>query len=769
MKYSFTFLVLLALNILSAQIILNHDPLGTILEGEAVALRVEIRSGFEKIDSAMLFFRQQGELYYDEMIWKKNTDNYIEFLIEDTSNYQNGLEYFFQIAEISGSMITLPSFSPQNSPYLITFQKKVIPVQDEFFILLSPDPDYTDFSQDFVIAVSFYAIEDDVDPESIQFWLNGKSVKAEIYSNMLIFKTKNLRKGQYNYQIKAKTRKGESIESQIWNMTLQKPNWQDTINLSGRAVLNTRLEDREYDDFSDNQKRANFLLNLSGKYQGFGYSSRIYLSSLETRWAQPVNRYSLSILTRFLDVTAGDLSPNYGTFVLSGKNVRGVHANLHFDTVRLKVSGGQSRRAVDGKEQYLAGTFATNTLSIRTEFGKRDGVLWGIAFTKNKDDVDSIIDDFVFNENDEFIAEPKDNIILGSDLSLALFRKRLLVGGEIALSYLNRNIYDGPMSIEEIEDILDIELDLPIDPASLEPILVINDKLEPFTPGWNNIAYKAFFRTYFKRNFLNLNYSVVGGSFNSISSNYLQTDTRIININDNINLLPNKLNLNASLNLISDNLNKEKTITSKTTNLLSSIMYRPTLPMLLQLSVSTTKISRSGDVDLGDLTSTMINISTSYNVDQIRYAPTTFGFSYMNYITENSDTTNYEYLKNNFVLSAKSNFAELPLEMFLSYTLSLEDRNMLQLDESFNYNSFYIKGMLDFLDSRLKPYADMQLNFFGGDSDKNSSLFNLGASYQIFSQTTLSTNVGAKFLTDNDVSQNDYSILDWRFRIVQRF
>jgi hypothetical protein len=46
---------------------------------------------------------------------------------------------------------------------------------------------------------------------------------------------------------------------------------------------------------------------------------------------------------------------------------------------------------------------------------------------------------------------------------------------------------------------------------------------------------------------------------------------------------------------------------------------------------------------------------------------------------------------------------------------------------------------------------------------------NLGASYNLTSNTFLSTNFGMKFYANDDVEGTDYSQFNWRFKVDQKF
>jgi hypothetical protein len=331
------------------------------------------------------------------------------------------------------------------------------------------------------------------------------------------------------------------------------------------------------------------------------------------------------------------------------------------------------------------------------------------------------------------------------------------------------------MSIEDIEDELDTQIDLPIDPEDIESILVINENLEPFTPGMKNLAYKAFLRTYFYHNFLNISYSAVGGSFNSLSSNYLQTDTAVLGLNDNLNLFRNKINLNLAYNLISDNLNDEKDFTTSTANYNTQLSYRASGDLSFRITYSANVTERSGNQDIGNTNAASIGFGSSYKLSQLNSLPTILSLNFMNYGNEYSyeDSTetiqDYKYSKNNLILSANSEWQNLPLTTELSFTFSRMETKNAGIKEATSYNAIYLKAVYSLWEGSLKPYGNIQFNLFGGDDDKHSTLLNLGANYQVFAATRVSTNLGMKLYTDNDVAGNDYNTLTWRLKLVQKF
>ncbi|MDO9577227.1 MAG: hypothetical protein Q7J16_05030 [Candidatus Cloacimonadales bacterium] len=781
-KLIISLLIFISSFLLAAEIITEHNPIIIIDTGTTLNLQLDVINGFSEINKVYVLYRQQGEITYNELEMEKGSESETQFTakLDDTVNYQSGVEYFFHILDINNLYLSLPEFQPENNPFRVAISQPVKEIEGSGFVLLSPDPEYSDFANDFMIAISFFAIKDKIDPTTIQLLLDGKDVtaKSRIYSNMIIYNVVKAHGGMHMYKVTAGLKDGTEVESETWKVSIADYSLKKKLNLTGKASFNSYYSTQQYDaadtlDLDNKDKWANFLLQFKGEYKWLRFSSKIFLSSLESKHSQAVNRYNLSFFTKYFDFIAGDYTPNYGTFMMSGKNIMGVHSNLHLANFRLKTTYGVSKRAVE----FGNGTYTRNSLGIRTEVGNEDNFVWGFAVAKNKDDKNSISDIYYHPDNDPDIDDepplvtPDDNIIIGTDFTWSLFRKRLLLGAEAALSYLNTNIYDGALSAEELKDSLDVNL--PFNPQDFEAIFVLNENIEPIQPGFSSLAYKTYLRTFFYNNFLNINYSAVGTSFNSYSSNYLQKDNAILSVNDNVNLFNNKLFLSLNLNLTSDNLYDEKDVTTKSTNYSTQAFYRFGSQAYVKIGYMNNDTANDDSL-LFEYTTQNINFGCGYFVKNIAFAPTRFSFVYNNYNSTGKNEPVYsdsliefESKKDNINFSMNSEFVDLPLETTISYTSSVEDG----LNSSTNYQSIFLKGLFSFYNKKLLPYANLQYTMFGGDIDKNSFSFNVGTNYYLKTNTFLSTNIGTKVYTDNDVSNGsaDYSLFTWRLKISQNF
>ena len=774
----FTFSVLLF-----SDIVMFHEVPVKVQSGKSLELVLEIRDGFDLTDRAYCYYRNFGDLGYQEIDMTKGTETEPQFSVTIPGDQLNGegLEYYFKIIDKDGNGFTSPENQALANPYRISL---IVPQKySDAFIQLSPDPMFAADLKNPVIAVSYFALKNDLDLKSIQIIFDGKVAEsAKKSDNMIIYKPKNILPGSHNYYVSAKLKNGSKIKSKIWQLNIPEKYFQMPLNISGNVTLNTYLSslNADYLEENDNELRSNFQLNFKGNHRWLHFHSKLYFSSLERRNKQPVNRYNFGIKVPHFEVIAGDYSPDFSGFSISGKNVRGVYNRLFFNNFRMMTVFGSIRRDTNGKitiEQdesgdtdttYVAGTFRRNTAALRLELGNRNHFLWGLNITKNKDDKNSLEEKYYLTTDSLTLTTPKDNLILGTDFRFAFADQRIVLGTEAAMSLYNSNILDGAISLDSLE--ADFDTEFPIDPEKWENVFVINENVQPIKPGLSNLAYKTFLRAFVGGNLLNVSYSAVGSAYNSLSANYLQNDAQTISVYDNLNLLNNSLSLNLGIKLISDNIYDEKDFTTSTINYFGNIYYaQENLPYFsFSFNNNNSKNDADSTYSSVDIKSASYTFGTGYKLDKISFAPTKFGFNFNNLSSVDNAGNTFDFKKNNITFSAKSKFTELPLSTVVSYSLSLNKDKILS--QKSNYHSIYLKGTLSLMEEKLNPYLDFRYSKFGGEiDDQNLEIMNLGTSFNLNRDTYLSTNLGLKFYQNNDEDNSNYSKVIWRFKISRRF
>jgi len=195
-KYFFIIFLFLS-SLLYSELVLYHEPPLSIKDNEELVLVLEVQQGFEETESATVFYRESGTLAYLEAEMFKGTESDPKYWINipDIRSFQMGIEYYFICFDKNEGLETLPTLQPDLSPFnaLIEISK----IYSDKFVLLSPDKQFSDIGEDFIIAISIFALSDEIIPNSIRFVFDGKDVTplTKMSNNLIVYNV------QLNYQM----------------------------------------------------------------------------------------------------------------------------------------------------------------------------------------------------------------------------------------------------------------------------------------------------------------------------------------------------------------------------------------------------------------------------------------------------------------------------------------------------------------------------------------------------------------------------------------
>ncbi len=813
-KISVVLILTLLTGIMYADVILQHNAPAGIKKGREINLSVDVQLGFSDIEDMTVFYRPTGDITYitELMVNAGESDPVFRVQLPDNIDKGNGIEYYFEARLMNNTVKTLPEIQPNINPYrLHKTEKSVTPSSN--FVRLSPEYNTIEADDALVIAISTYSIENQVQEGSVKIMYDNKDMtkKAYVSPNMVVLTIDKPSAGTHSFQVTAELKNGKKILSRKWIVSVKSNyDFKMPYNISGNIRFRSNAFSRSADnsDLESSKKSANVSTHIQSYYKKTMFYTDLTFSSKESSTKQAVNRYTLGLNVPHFELKFGDHSPSYSNFILSSTNVRGFHSKFFTRKFRMLFNYGKSQRAIDsevtvvGDSSYVTrtGAFDRNTLGARVEIGDYDGFFWGFSFVKNKDDVESLDKNNYLNieniEGDNTVENrvftPKDNFVVGGDLHMNLWHKRIKLGTEIAISLYNNDIIDGVMDKDELEE--KYNFDAPIDPEDWENIITINPNLEPLKPGDANIALRGYANIFIARNQFMLSYSEVGSSFKSLSAGSLQQDFRTISISDNVSLLENQIFFNGGVNISSDNLEKQRSHTNTSTSIFSTMNLRFRNMPTLSVSYNTTGTSSSLEEALGDSVDAVgaaaynpeidmdfstISTRIAYNVKQINAAPTTFSIGYSMTNSVDNQNSYFDNSSNSISFGANSVFRDFPLITTFKYTFYEADEELLSIADtsgttfektSRNYNSLYTKLAYDIMQHKVKPYASIKYTKHGGDEDSQSLIyFNTGVLYHPFKPLTMSTSIGLNNYTNDDTEEADYSSFNWRFNLTYNF
>jgi len=302
----------------------------------------------EPIASGMLFFRDQGELSYQEVDMIFTSGKWVG-LIPAHRVTLRGIEYVTILTTQEGGRIALPLVdNPFDAPLVIRVGPRQVSKKmaskkrkaddlggdyvDADVLVLSPEDGSINRPDEIVISVSLFNAPN-VDQTDFQLFIDDKDYTEQtvIFGDVLsLVPGKDMDFGFHSIKLLFKTTYGVDVVPVQWSFNVSKgmENVAESFNYKGSLVSkrssstasSISIEEREYSGKIDAE-----LSWIKGRYS-FRRSSR------ESKLAQPLNRTSLTLqITDYLKIENGDVYPSISPFILDGKRVDGRHINADFN------------------------------------------------------------------------------------------------------------------------------------------------------------------------------------------------------------------------------------------------------------------------------------------------------------------------------------------------------------------------------------------------------------------------------------------------------
>lgn len=639
-----------------------HSPPREVFLNMPVLIEALVEGNVSDVRDIKIFYRIAGQNAFveDEMheimgVYKYN--------IPGKYVTAEGLEYLIVAEFIDGTMAAFPEADPYNVPMFLTVKARPLGITTNGqisagdlqaglpnnAIILSPDDGQAVPAEEVVIAVSLFNVPN-IALNTVKVLVDGIDYtgKAQITEDLITVTPRDLFAGLHTVKITFENQNQIPLNPLIWSFSVVRSiaEAERVFNFNANVVAEASSEQIRGTRQDIRQVRATF----DGNYTWADFNASLFLTDQETPYKQPRNRYTARFATNYLKIGLGDVNPQFTEFGLRGKRVRGLEAKLLLKYFNVHFVYGQTERAIagdistvpdtldDGTLQYARTgyTYARNLLAIRPYFGSGEHFQLGFSLLKSRDDTLSVDLGMkgIYPQTGQAIQlegnNPQDNIVLGSDLTLAFDNKRFLWQTELALSYWNRNITGGALTKAGLDTLApgdtlidgkitiegggEIDLGIiPIDPASISNIFIINKNINPIAP-FNldtNFVYailnmpSSAFRTQLTLNYFNnyliFKYQRVGPEFKSLGNPYMRTDVQGFNIGDRIRLFQNRLFITLNYEQFRDNLLKQNRATTTTTSLNAglTLILGERLPTI---NLNTMQYSRKNDIGVIDTT-----------------------------------------------------------------------------------------------------------------------------------------------------------------------
>ena len=530
-------------------------------------------------------------------------------------------------------------------------------------IILTPDPGtIMPFGEPMIVAVSLFNL-DNVDINSVRVTFDNANVTAYslITTDLITYKPDALSAGKHTIFIEVSNIYGVRLSSTSWSFNVQSQAQQifdmsvngnlnvghraDLINISvsnvDSVIAGDSVSVARYTPTSQGVTRVDFSTNVNFDWAKVKLFAN--LTSKEDPGLQPQNRYGIKVRTSWLKYAYGDETPMMNRLALWGKRVRGHNIDARFKYFNLHIVSGQTARAISGTAKFdttgsewrrSGYSFERGLFAIRPSFGSGKNFQLGLFYVHTRDSINTVplrpddwdastfsqeiitddgtivvgFGDETYTLNGEthdiqyFLSgnNPEDNIVVGSDIKLALDDHRFVMEGSAAFSLYNRNIIDGALTRADLDtygllsdstadDTIGTgSIDLPLatlddaisglglkflltdgkfDPQNLADYFILNENLtlpidlDNFTNGntlksLTTLALHFGAKMNYYGNFIHVDYHHVGPGYKALGSPVLRLDGKGWNgwkITDKVRMLNNMLYLNLGWELYKNN------------------------------------------------------------------------------------------------------------------------------------------------------------------------------------------------------------------------
>lgn len=798
MKKQFITTILALFTLAAFAVTALHVPPLTYTFGNDVTVRLEIQEGLESIREVRLMYRVQGASNYMGVKMDAEAPGSIWYSAVIPANQieDNDMEYYFEFDRINQEMQKMPEENFQVKPYTLipgSMKGKI----DPGFVLLSTEEDFPQ-DEGYLLAVSYYAIAENIDVSSIKVWVGGENVtrKATITENSLVYRDNKPELGLRKAVVTAITKGGDEIQSQTFVTNVTGTGRGRPFEYWGNFNFASNVYDYNYKDTSvanaieaDNDYAA--WLDAYGKYGIVDLKTYLYISSLEDEEQQAVNRYSFGVQIPHLQFVAGDYSPALSQLTMYNRNVRGLYGKVGTSFLGLELSAGEMVRKTtleDSLDAPIGGTFKQEALGGRLRLGMENGFMLGINVSRNRDLISSLDPDyFIRYQMDNgtivdttFIVEPRDNAVVSVDARLNIPEQNVTLGVEVAGSLLTRNTYGGALTSDEIAQYVE-DADI-IDPEAIADLFVINKSMEPLLPSLANLAWNAYFRTFFWNNYLNASYSVTGPAFNALSTFTQQKDTQTISITDQFSL-GRLLMLSGGYNISTDNYSGTASENNQYDSwFVQSVLRLPRMPYL-KAAYFNTDARNEDDPDVPGISAFVpyernshnLSVGLGYLIDQIRVLPSQLDVTFRTGKDDSktNEALDYENFSNSLNISLSNRLLLVPLRTQFVFSIANQNRDPQDVaigELKDNNFTLFAKANYSLFRDKLIPYFQYRLvNLTGDQQDQSFNYYTLGLEAFPIRNLSICTDVSKKYYTNKVNNLQNSDTLTWKFLLTQRF
>lgn len=767
--YFFLFYLFLVSSLFAQRDLFQEIAYDSVYENKDLTINIDLIETTNIIQS-YLFYRSFGKQTFSAVEMNNMGSRIVGTIpgIHVTFPY---IEYYIKLILSDGKEVLLPDGAPtQSNLYRINVKREE--TSDEEIIILSPDVNESMTIEEFFIAISFLRVSDKVKRESTKIFINEHDVSSYLLITTDIGiipqgKVKNIFPGKNLLKVILYNNEGKPIKFLDYVFKIVTPKELEKISAgrvfkyNGIAQLESSNENLKSGKYNLNRLSMNF----NSSYGIINTELSLFLTNEEKPNIQPQNRYSFNLDAKWAKLSLGDHYPIYTSLIMGGKRLRGITATLETGPFNLQASFGEITRKIEGTilevlsrekatpspdiipvdsakfgqpfARAKIGTFQRKLFVVRPYFVSGKNFQLGISYLHSMDNVNSI----------DFGARPKENVVIGSDLTIGIDNQRVLFRAQGAFSTINNDISLGNFSDKIIDSLFGEGKPLG---GGLKTTKLVRDvsknliTLYQFIFSLNPLefptaALDAEFSLNYFGNYLKAAYVYRGNDYTSFGQNYIRTDIAGLRIMDRLSLLDNRVFISVSYENLSDNLQETKIATTQFKNFESSLSlyFRKNFP---NMTLGYANFLVKNDIDPNTQDSVRFYNQLNNSTNQFSFS-TSYDLKYLvlhrlffNIVTSRKRDYTFKNLSTKFI-SINFSIQNFWRENW-NTLLGIVHNNSSISTSNFQYTSITVANRFLFLKDKLRVSFSLTPSF----GNLKRHLLELGSQYFIQNNFTINFN-----------------------------
>jgi hypothetical protein len=655
------------------------------------------------------------------------------------------LEYYVRLTTSEGSTVTSPEYAPQSNLFRVDILLPPPSPDAEPFTLCMP----LEFSLDEQVLIAI-SLQQAITPGELQIQLGGVDITSLcVIDPWLITYLPTADQPQQGELVIQWQRSEEEVASwQMGTLSVQEPESREyKLRASTFEVIHFEQVAEQWENYhrfggdlswERGSQRLNLRLNLAAR-------------DWQNHQLQPQGRFSLKYEIPQLILQAGDIYPRANQLVLQGARLRGGQLDFYSAFFSLQAAAGLLRHEV--MDADTAVTLARQMWAVAPRFGSERKVSLGLMLLKSWD-----------RDREESIVDPQENLVLGGDFTVRLFRQRFAWTTEAALSLSNTNTSEPVFSDEDFEDLgWNWPSFLPT-PEAMENFITVNPYLSPTNPlKLTSLAWQSRLQATFPGNTLTLRWRHLGSDYQSFGSGGTMNDQQGFEVADGFRLFSRQLYIHLVGRSYRDNLSgalDNSWGTTRNSSWQTNVSWYPeqewpTMHFSGQLT------QRQNDVDAGseyytDLAGSNLNLRLDHPINWFGFNHRiTSGLSLFNLVEDTEDDS----------LAAGSSTWQLSTTLSTELNHRLNNR-LLLAGSATSYESSDSRSFIRLQDKLryhwnddIEYTAGLALRFIGGDDSYLRWRMQAGGSWRWHRNFNFNLQLQQVFYTGSDDLEPDFRFM----------